>query len=117
MYQILRYNIWQRLIIYKPEAPRQYIVQVNVLEVVENKRYKSKVRIDIMSSANNWRNRVEKFFFLRSTVWFITMTENQKKMQLELLMEKLRHKTSHLNLTDSAKTFRMTILVKKKQTK
>ena len=41
------------------------------------------------------------------------MTENQKKMQLELLMEKLRHKTSHLNLTDSAKTFRMTILVKK----
>ena len=39
------------------------------------------------------------------------MSENNKKMQLELLMEKLRHKTSHLNLTDSAKTFRMTILV------
>lgn len=29
-------------------------------------------------------------------------------------MEKLRHKTSHLNLTDSAKTFRMTILVIKR---
>lgn len=39
------------------------------------------------------------------------MSETNKKMQLELLMEKLRHKTSHLNLTDSAKTFRMTILV------
>ncbi|XP_059350773.1 mediator of RNA polymerase II transcription subunit 1-like isoform X3 [Daphnia carinata] len=41
------------------------------------------------------------------------MSETNKKMQLELLMEKLRHKTSHLNLTDSAKTFRMTILEKR----
>lgn len=41
------------------------------------------------------------------------MSENNKKMQLELLMEKLRHKTNHLNLTDCAKTFRMTILVLK----
>lgn len=39
------------------------------------------------------------------------MSETNKKMQLELLMEKLRHKTSHLNLADSAKSFRMTILV------
>ena len=39
------------------------------------------------------------------------MVDNKKTMQLELLMEKLRHKTSNLNLADSAKAFRMTLLV------
>jgi len=44
---------------------------------------------------------------------FFMMNESKKKLQLELLMEKLRHKTSHSNLTDSAKAFRMTILEKR----
>lgn len=41
------------------------------------------------------------------------MNENRRKLQLELLMEKLRHKTSHLNLAETAKAFKMTILVRR----
>lgn len=50
--------------------------------------------------------------FPRSKLNGPEMAESKKTMQLELLMEKLRHRTSHINLTESAKTFRMTILVR-----